>query len=168
MKKEEARDNPNLKDVIDDVRPTVSFLVDVTTNKDAYKQKEEDFKKYELKSGKKSNVLCYKNKYGVLGIDAPMCLVLKQEDFLASIADKFRFCMQAVPGKGFMITDEERFNIVYKEFFDSFISSVQDNSASYIQFLSEQNPSTQKQCDLINSYQDIVDFCKAYKNTPVV
>lgn len=149
------------------VKPTVSFLVDMTTNRFSYVEKERVLQSVNLKSGKKGNVLCYENRFGVLGLDAPKCLVLKQEDYLASIADKFRTAMQAVPDKGFVISNEERFNEKYREFFMAFIESIETSCKNNVDFLLEQKNPTRDQIALRDSYQSIIDFCTAYKNTPI-
>ncbi len=166
LKTEEAQKDKQLRDV----RPSISFAVDVTTSRDAHQQKEKDLLTYDLSKGEKANVLAYEQRFpgGVtkLGIDVPKCLVLKDETSLADVANKFKQAVQMVPGKGFMITDEKYFDSAFKQFFDLYLESAIDSAVVNIEFLDSQKSLSEAQKNLRNSYQSLVAFYEAYKKTP--
>jgi hypothetical protein len=153
-----------------DIRPSTVLLVDVTTNPHAADGKEKMLEKFCLKPAKKANVLCYENKFGVLGINAPKTVVYKSEEYLSQVAKKFRSNFSQLPGGGISLDNEKDFSKEYQSFFLSFLESVSDSSVKSKQFIErnkEERALTKDEISLIESYKAIIDFIDAYKKTPV-
>lgn len=149
-----------------DVKPKMDFLIDMTTYQPFYESKENDLKKHNLANGIESNVLCYEDsKWGTLGLTAPKCIVLKDEEYLGKIADLFKPCMEILPSGGFIITNEERFNKMYRDFFASFVESIINNLITNINYISLEPKPNEQQKKLEQKYRSMLAFCEAYKNT---
>ena len=150
---------------LDGIRPTIAFFVDITTQRERFDAKEADFRKYDLLQGKKAEVLCYENIHKRLGIEfqAPKCLVLKQEDHLAAVAQEFRSAVRPMGDKGFVITNDRIFDKKYLEFFASFIESVRENMEKSAGFIKEQQQKSDAQKNLFDSYQTMVKFLEVYE-----
>lgn len=153
-----------------DVRPTSTLLVDVTTNPKAVEGKEKMLERYCLGPAKKASVLCYENKFGVLGLEAPKTVVYKSEDYLSQMAKRFRAHFSVLPRGGISLDDEKNFSKEYQNFFLSFLLSVSDSSVKskqYIERNKEERALTKDEVALADSYKAIIDFVEAYKKTPV-
>lgn len=159
MDRQYLKENPDLADV----KPSVTFLVDVTTSKDKFDAKEAGFRKHSLSQGKKDKVLCYENPFRVLGVEAPKCLVLKQEDQLASFAKEIRAAVHFTNDGSFRITNDKFFDQKYVEFFTSFVESVEENAKKNSDFINEQPNRSRELKDLVDTYQSLDRFLGAYK-----
>jgi hypothetical protein len=138
---------------------STTIFVDVTSNPNGAEYKEGVLKDEYLNRGKKANVRCFEKFPGVLGYDAPKVVILKQQDYLVNLSQELRTCVQNVPGRGYMITNEKQFDIVYREFFASFLDSAKGGAEVCVNHLNNlQVPLSPAQKMLKSSYQDIISF----------
>ncbi len=154
-----------------DVRPVTTLLVDVTTNPNAVEGKEEKLVKYSLDPAKKASVLCFENKFGVLGIEGAKTVAFQSEEAIATVSKRFRTCLAPLPGGGFSITDQSGFDKAYQDFFSDFLSSVSNNAQNnlkYLSFKARGRPFTKDETALADSYKSTIDFIEAYKKTPTI
>jgi len=151
--------NPDLVDV----KPTIAFLVDVTTHRERFDAKEADFRKYTLTQGQKGKVLCYENVHKVLGIEAPKCLVLQPEDYLATVAQEFRSAVRPMVDDGFIISNDRIFDKSFLKFFVAFVESVRENMKKSADFINMQSQQSRVQKDLADAYQSMVKFLEVYE-----
>jgi hypothetical protein len=160
-----AKENKQYKDV----RPTMTLLVDVTTNPSGEKSKVGTLDALYLDKGKKANVLCYENKFGILGLDGAKNVVYMPEKALADIAKKLQTNFISTPG-GLSLQDEKSFSREYRIFFLKFLEAVRGNSERNILYLNSKKQEgvslSKEQSVLLDSYQRVIDFIDAYKNTP--
>ncbi len=152
------------------VHPHVALCVDVTTNKDKEGMKEDILRKFNLDTGEMANVLCYQNEYGVLGIDAPKVVVLEDRELLLGVSQDFsKYVVKR--GEQFVVTNDKKFDEVYREYFSKFLESIRQNVLKNISELVVTKgdlKTNQKRKALKDSYQAIVDFIDAYKKTPTI
>lgn len=159
--REYLKANPDLADI----KPTVTFLVDVTTYREKFDEKEARFHKVDLLEGKKGRVLCYENAHKQLGIEAPKCLVLRSEDHLASVAKKFRSAVRPMGDDGFIITNDKLFDEEFLKFFVSFIKAARENMENNVGFISDHPQESRAQRDLSEAYQTLIKFLEVYERT---
>ncbi|MEN9552257.1 MAG: hypothetical protein RI935_634 [Candidatus Parcubacteria bacterium] len=160
------------------VRKQVSFLVDTTTNlhPEGYGKKVEMLKRHCLDTGKKASVLGYVNEFGIPKLSAPKVIVGVSESTLNAFSKKIRLAT-SVTANGMMITSDRMFDDMFRDFFFDYIQAALVNAEDSVLYINElisglANDTTSKQRisdlkDLRESYQQIVDFIKVYKVTPV-
>lgn len=145
------------------LRPSVSFGLDMTTNPEGYECKHKKLSEHHLQPGKKASVLCYENAYGVLGTEVPKAVLAESEEYLASIAEKLQNTLHFDQNGMFTITNDERFDAAYRDFFNDFTGATAESMEVCINTLQEQGTLTRVQKDLQDSYQSIQNFLLEYK-----
>ena len=173
-----------------DVRPSVSFLVDVTTN-DSLRigdkgigQKERDLREIYLKNSRKAEVLCYFNKYGVQGLIAPKMVILVNKKELNTFSKKIKGCIVPSANGGATITNERDFNMHFRDFFNNdYLAAVSENAKDNIDIINQMikqrersdrddgasalstRAYVEKMKSLRLSYEQVVDFLVVLKET---
>jgi hypothetical protein len=92
------------------------MFIDVTTNPEGAKIKQEYLDSM-LDEAQKASVLCYKDKFGKLGIDPsthrPKLIVLQREFYIDSVGEHFGTLINQTASDAFMIKNEDKFNQAY-------------------------------------------------------
>lgn len=146
------------------LRPSVSFGLDMTTNPEALDHKTKKLSEHHLQTGKKASVLCYENDYKMLGTEVAKGVLAESEEYLANVAEKLQSALYLGQNGILTITNEERFDRAYREFFGDFI----ETSANSMRFCADelQNQEralTPQQKDLQETYTMIQNFLQVYK-----
>jgi hypothetical protein len=161
------------------VRKQITFLVDATTNpaSDGLGKKKEKLEQYCLKPGVKANVLGYVNDFGVPGLKAPKVVVYISEEKLNAFSKKIKIATHVTQSGGLMIANDRIFDDLFRDFFGDYLEASSENALTNIDYLTiliqklQSDPSERKKVsdlkELRDSYQQISDFIRVYKVTPI-
>jgi hypothetical protein len=148
-----------------DVPKRMTFLVDVTSNEEAVAWKRKKLREHFLDKGKQANVLCYEGRLGDLGIDRPKILVAKTREYMEHVGVTLGRSVAQHASDSFSITNPEKFNRLYREYFLEFVQSIKDNATQNIAYL-KTLPMTTANVALMKEYEKIVTFTSLYEKTP--
>ncbi len=145
----------------------MTLLVDVGTNVgDKKKDKEYALQKEFLDKALKANVKCYSDGFG-LGIERPKIMVTQEGDFMKKVGERLGSLVTQHASDSFSITNDEKFNKEYREYFKDLMRAVRENAIANIHYIVDVKGFNDKyHRALVVEYEKIAHFAAAYEKTP--
>jgi hypothetical protein len=153
------------KELEEEVPEKMTFLVDVTVNDSQFQNKIDSLESI-LLSGKRANVMCYRDQNGNVGIDRPKILVKQNGSNLEQFGTKLGECITRTASDRFTINRPDSFNRLYRAYFSDLMSAIGENAAQNSAYLKSQVPDKGRLA-LAREYDKIVKFVEIYKKTPI-
>ena len=151
---------------LEDVKPTVRFSVDVSSDPGAYTGKNNALRGNFLAIGSKAATLCYTDeRMGKLGIELPKIVVYEGEDIISAVSETIKGTTTSTGNDSFMVKNSERFDQAYQEYFKELINSIYLNLDDCIDYLTDTKSPNEGQKALLREYTQIRDFLVAFEKT---